>query len=79
MSFKGCDNIGLIDKTQYWLMELGGTVIFLFSLGKLIAPEYIPLGREWVFYECIIGLVIGMYMMGYKKIPNEIRKFIKGH
>jgi len=60
------------------LVEVIGTIAFLFASAKLFAPEYLPIGLELTFPECIILLVFGLLCMGYKRIPREIGKIIRG-
>ena len=59
------------------LVEIGGIVLFVFSLSKIVAPESVPIGMNLNFYQCIIGIVIGLIMMGHNKKSRDILKAIK--
>lgn len=67
--------MGLFNEAQHWLIEVFGTVIFIVSgimfLIGLFTGTFTP---NW--YVDLIGLIVGLYLMGYRAIPDKIKSLI---
>lgn len=66
--------MGIISNAQHWLIELMGTIFFLSGAGLLLYGLFVEFQHGW--YIDLTVSVVGMYMMGYKAIPDKIKELI---
>jgi hypothetical protein len=67
--------MGVIDQAQNVVVEVGGMIVFLAGVAGIAAPV-VGFDPQLGVAGPVVALVIGLYIMGYKKIPNRIRDVV---
>ncbi|MDR6223824.1 hypothetical protein [Methanococcoides alaskense] len=65
--------MGIIDKNQNIISEIIGFIFLLSALNNLfgIGIPYIS-NSNITYFQSFILMILGIYLMGYKRIPREL-------
>ena len=69
--------MGLIDEGQNVVVELGGIVVFVAGVLSLGSAGGLPIGVELSPILGFVALVVGLYLMGYKKLGARIEQTVE--
>ena len=67
--------MGFINEAQNIVIEIIGTILFIAGAVFFIYGLVFGFIHSW--YIDIISLIIGLYLMGYKAIPDKITRLIR--
>jgi len=67
--------MGVLSEAQHWAIELIGTIIFLLGAGLFAYGLLGEFSQPWYIY--VVALVVGLYMMGYKAIPDKLSGLLR--
>jgi len=64
-----------LDVIQEWIVEIIGTIIFIFSGLSFVRIEIFE-GSLLAFSTSIVGIILGLILMGHKKLAEKVTSLV---